>query len=122
MLFTPKGLDHIVLQVRDQAASQKFYTEFLGCAVARVNPEIKLVQLRFGEHMIDLIPGESGGPGMEHYCLSIECDDLAALRSWMLDKGVKVESEIIARTGAYGRSPSFYIRDPDNYLVELKPR
>jgi glyoxylase I family protein len=122
MLFTPLGLDHIVLQVKDQAVAQKFYADVLGCTVARVNPEIKLVQMRFGEHLIDLIPGDGAGPGLEHFCLSIRCDDLAALHAEMVAKGVNIDLGIDDRSGAYGRSPSFFIRDPDNFLIELKPR
>jgi glyoxylase I family protein len=122
MLFTPLGLDHIVLQVKDQAVAQKFYTEVLGCKVERVNPDIKLIQLRFGDHMIDLIPGEGAGKGLEHFCLSIKCDNLEALRESMSAQGIKMEDELRPRSGAYGRSPSFYFRDPDNFLVELKPR
>ena len=122
MKFTPLGLDHIVLQVRDQAVAEKFYTEILCCTVIRRNPEINLVQLRFGEHLIDLVPGQGSGPGLEHFCLSIQCDDLEALYNEMVKRGVKIDTAIGNRTGAYGRSPSFYIRDPDNFLVELKPR
>jgi len=122
MLFMPLGLDHIVLRVRDQATAQKFYTDILGCKIERVHPEISLIQLRFGEHLIDLIPGQRSDDGLEHYCLSIACDNLAGLAAELHAQGVTVEGEILPRTGAWGRSPSFFIRDPDGYLIELKPR
>jgi glyoxylase I family protein len=122
MPFTPLGLDHIVLRVQDQEATRKFYVERLCCKVERVNPEISLIQLRFGEHLIDLLPGRRSDDGLEHYCLSIRCGDLAALADEFRAAGVPVESEILPRTGAWGRSPSFFIRDPDGYLIELKPR
>jgi glyoxylase I family protein len=122
MPFTPLGLDHIVLRVQDQEATQKFYLERLCCTVERVNPEISLIQLRFGEHLIDLLPGRRSEDGLEHYCLSIRCADLAALADEFRAADVRVESEILPRTGAWGRSPSFFIRDPDGYLIELKPR
>jgi glyoxylase I family protein len=122
MPFTPLGLDHIVLRVQNQEATQKFYRDRLGCSVERVNPEISLVQLRFGEHLIDLLPGRRSDDGLEHYCLSIRCSDLAALADELRAAGVAVEGEILPRTGAWGRSPSFFIRDPDGYLIELKPR
>ena len=84
MPYTPLGLDHIMLRVRDQAAAQKFYIEMLGCTLDFVNEKISLVQLRFGEHMIDLFPGggatpDSSNEGIDHYCLSIGCDDIAAM-------------------------------------------
>ncbi len=37
-LFEPLGLDHVVLRVKGQAASRRFYTEVLGCTVDHVKP------------------------------------------------------------------------------------
>jgi glyoxylase I family protein len=120
MLFTPLGLDHVALGVRDQQAAQKFHTEVLGCTVERTNAEISLIQLRFGEHLIDLMPGSPSGNGLHHYCLSIRCE--TGLADARRAKGVEVEGEIAPRTGAWGRWSSLFIRDPDNYVIELKPR
>ncbi len=53
--FWPLGLDHVVLRVADQAASRKFYEDVLGCTLEFVNEPIRLVQLRFGEALIDLL-------------------------------------------------------------------
>ena len=127
MEFTPLGFDHIVLQVRDQAVAQKFYTEVLGCTVERVNTKLSLIHLRFGSQQIDLVPGEGAGQasprqGVQHFCLSIRCDDLVALAAALRAKGVKIEDEVMPRFGAYGTGPSFYLRDPDGYKVELKAR
>ena len=36
-------------------------------------------------------------------------------------KGVAVE-DVATRFGAYGTGPSLYLRDPDGFKVELKPR
>ena len=57
MKFIPMGFDHIVLHVRDQAVSKAFYESVLGCTVAKINPVASIVHLRFGEQLIDLIPG-----------------------------------------------------------------
>jgi glyoxylase I family protein len=120
--FQPLGLDHVVLRVRDQEASRRFYMELLGCALEHVNPRGSLVQLRFGEHLIDLLPGERGEAGMDHFCLSIRCADLRAVRDELAGRGVALEGDVVERRGAFGTGPSLYIRDPDGYLIELKPR
>lgn len=123
-LFEPLGLDHVVLCVKDQDASRRFYTEVLGCTVDHVNERISLIQLRFGEQLIDLLPGDRGpdGRGMDHVCLSIRCDDLGALRQSLIDQGTAVDGDVVQRRGAFGTGPSLYMRDPDGYRIELKPR
>ncbi|MBI1845955.1 MAG: VOC family protein [Candidatus Rokubacteria bacterium] len=124
-MFTPLGLDHVVLTVRDQAVAQKFYCDVLGCTVDDVNEKIALIQLRFGEQLIDLVPVTAERParagGLDHFCLSIKCDDLAAVAEGLRGRGVEV-GDVVSRRGAFGRGPSIYIRDPDGYTIELKPR
>ena len=120
--FEPLGLDHVVLRVSDQEVSRRFYTEILGCTVDHFNERISLLQLRFGEQLIDLLPGRPSAEGLDHVCLSIRCHDLGALRTALDRLGVKLEGEVVERRGAYGTGPSLYLRDPDGYLIELKPR
>jgi len=120
--FEPLGLDHVVLRVSDQEASRRFYTERLGCTVDHFNQRISLLHLRFGDQMIDLLPGRPSAEGMDHFCLSIRCADLESVRKALTEQGVRIEGEISQRRGAYGTGPSLYIRDPDGYLIELKPR
>ena len=124
-MFKPLGLDHVVLRVRDQAASQRFYVDVLGCTVERINERISLIHLRFGDQLIDLLPASAPAPegvGMDHFCLSIECADLPSVAEELERRGIKVDSPVADRFGAYGHGPSLYIRDPDGYRVELKPR
>ena len=120
--FDPLGLDHIVLRVSDQEAAQRFYIDVLGCTLDHVNARISLVQLRFGEQLIDLLPGQPSTEGLDHFCLSIRCADLGAVRRALAGRGVSLEGEVVERRGAYGTGPSLYLRDPDGYLIELKPR
>lgn len=127
-MFTPLGLDHVVLRVRDQAAAQRFYIDVLGCTLDHVNAQVHLVQLRFGEQLIDLLPADPAAPapapgsGMDHFCLSIACDDLAQAAGELRARGAQVVGDVVPRRGAYGTGPSLYVRDPDGYQIELKPR
>ena len=125
-MFTPLGLDHVVLVVKDQETSQRFYTDVLGCTVDHINERISLVHLRFGEAYIDLLPVTAerprGAGGVDHICLSIKCDDIEKLSADLKARGVPLEGGISTRRGAYGTGPSLYVRDPDGYMVELKPR
>ena len=120
--FEPLGLDHVVLRVSNQEASRRFYTEALGCTVDHVNERLSLLQLRFGEHLIDLLPGVPSTEGLDHVCLSIRCNDLGVVREALALRGVRLEGDVVGRRGAYGTGPSLYLRDPDGYLIELKPR
>jgi glyoxylase I family protein len=126
-MFTPLGLDHVVLRVGDQEKSTRFYVDVLGCTVDHVNERISLVHLRFGEHYIDLLPATAEAPaatagGVDHVCLSIRCDDLTKAAEALRRRGVAIDSDIVQRRGAYGTGPSLYLRDPDGYVIELKPR
>ena len=67
----------------------------------------------------DAAPGRGG---LDHFCLSIRCADLGAVRYDLLRRGVTVEGDVVERRGAYGTGPSLYLRDPDGYVIELEPR
>jgi catechol 2,3-dioxygenase-like lactoylglutathione lyase family enzyme len=125
-MYKPLGLDHVVLRVRDQQASQRFYIDVLGCTLEHVNEKVSLVHLRFGDALIDLFPAGDTTPatsgGMDHFCLSIDCDDLQAVAAALRGRAVPVLGDVVERRGAHGTGPSLYLRDPDGYQIELKPR
>ncbi|MDA0703788.1 MAG: VOC family protein [Proteobacteria bacterium] len=131
MAFAICGIDHLVLRVRDEAASLAFYCDALGCVEERRLDGLGLIQLRAGASLIDILPvsgelGRRGGaaPGdegrnMDHLCLRIEPWDEAALFAHLRAHGIE-PGEAGRRYGADGQGPSIYIADPDGNTVELK--
>lgn len=53
--FSLKTIDHVVLRVRDMQKSLHFYTQIVGCDIAKQRPDLGLMHLRAGAAMIDLI-------------------------------------------------------------------
>jgi glyoxylase I family protein len=121
------GLDHLVLRVADLDRAIKFYGEVLGCHVERRLDEPKLVQLRAGTSMIDLVPAGSApqsaesaaGRNLDHFAVRIATFDFPALAAHLQQHGIAV-GEVRRRYGAEGYGSSLYITDPDGNVVELK--
>ncbi|HVF64379.1 MAG TPA: VOC family protein [Casimicrobiaceae bacterium] len=129
--ITIRGIDHVVLRVRDVDRAIAFYRDVLGCTVERERRDLGLWHLRAGAAMIDLVPvdgelGRAGGaaPGAEgrnvdHVCLRIEAWDETAIRAHLVAHAIAFEPAR-KRFGADGDGPSLYIVDPDGNTVELK--
>ena len=54
-----RGIDHVVLRIRDLERSLRFYRDVLGCPEERRLDALVLVQLRAGSGLIDLVPVDS---------------------------------------------------------------
>lgn len=131
MSLRPKGLDHLVLRVKDPAAMERFYVEVLGLTVERRLAQAGLVQLRAGEQLVDLVDaagvvGRDGGPApseagrnLDHFCLRIEDFDLARVIAHLEAHGAAV-GESGRRYGAGGFGVSVYLDDPEGNRVELR--
>lgn len=129
--FEIRGLDHVVLRVKDISRSLRFYCDVLGCAVERNVEELGLIQLRAGNALIDLVDleaplGQQGGPApgvnghnVDHFCVRIEPFNLDVIEKHLSAHGVAL-GDIGRRYGADGYGPSIYISDPDGNTVELK--
>jgi len=118
------ALDHLVLRVADLDRAIKFYGEVLGCHVERRLEEPKLVQLRAGASMIDLVPAGSGpqpieARNLDHFAVRISSFNLPGLTAHLQRHGIAV-GEVRRRYGAEGYGSSLYINDPDGNVVELK--
>jgi glyoxylase I family protein len=118
------AIDHVVLRVADLDRAIVFYGKVLGCHIERTLEKPKLVQLRAGGSLIDLVPAgaqpaAAGVGNMDHFALRLEAFDAAALAAHLRRQGVNV-GEVHERYGAEGYGPSIYITDPDGNTVELK--
>jgi glyoxylase I family protein len=116
------GLDHVVLRVASLERAVKFYGEVLGCPVERELDAPRLVQMRAGTSMIDLVPcqeGEEPGRNMDHFAVRIAAMDVPALTAHLARHGID-PGEVRRRYGAEGYGSSIYITDPDGNTVELK--
>ena len=121
------GLDHLVLRVADLDRSIRFYGDVLGCHVERRLDKPKLVQLRAGTSLIDLVPAgpapqsadATAGRNLDHFAVRIGTFDFPAMAAHLRRHGVTV-GEVRRRYGAEGYGSSLYITDPDGNVVELK--
>ena len=117
-------LDHLVLTVRDIAATCAFYTQVLGMNEVTFGDGRRA--LAFGRQKINLHQAghefepkaQRPTPGSADVCFltSVPLEEVSAhLRS----HGVVILAGPVVRTGAVGPITSIYIRDPDQNLIEI---
>jgi catechol 2,3-dioxygenase-like lactoylglutathione lyase family enzyme len=119
-------IDHLVLTVRDLAASLAFYERVLGARVVPPPEGRGPTAIAFGRQKINLhVAGKEFEPkatrptvGSGDFCLITE-DAIAAVLAHLQACGVTVELGPVPRIGALGKMTSVYFRDPDGNLVEV---
>ena len=117
-------LDHLVLTVRDIAATCDFYSKVLGMEVVTFGAGRKA--LAFGRQKFNLHEAgrefepkaEAPTPGSADLCL-IANGPLDAVIGHLRACGVPVLEGPVQRTGALGPITSVYFRDPDRNLIEV---
>ena len=126
MSFHVERIDHVVLRVRNLAGMVRFYEQALGFKVERTLDRLKLVQMRAGASMLDLIEHErpadllaGGGGNMDHLAFRVEPFDRDAIAARLEPLGATV-GEAVQRYGAEGNGPSVYFHDPEGNQIELK--
>jgi catechol 2,3-dioxygenase-like lactoylglutathione lyase family enzyme len=125
------ALDHFVLRVRSLDDSLAFYRDILGLPVefldeyrAGTRP---FVSVRVGGQLLDLVPDPNYDPqaafqstGFLHLCVRVD-GRLSDFIPYLRGRGVElIEETPVPRMGATGQGLSIYVRDPDEYIVELK--
>jgi catechol 2,3-dioxygenase-like lactoylglutathione lyase family enzyme len=117
-------LDHLVLTVKDVAATVRFYVDVLG--MTEVSFGEGRTALTFGRSKINLHEqgkefepkADNPVPGSADLCLIVE-DDLDSVIAALRAADVAIEAGPVRRTGATGVIESVYLRDPDRNLIEL---
>ena len=118
----PIRVGHLVLNVKDQEASTKFYTEVLGFEIS-INREGFGTFLTCGKihHDIalfqaapDAAPVTPGGLGLNHMALQVQNFDVL---TEFYNKFQKLGVEL--RTTDHSMTKSIYITDPDGNGIEL---
>jgi catechol 2,3-dioxygenase-like lactoylglutathione lyase family enzyme len=114
------GVAHISLLARDYEKTRSFYSQFLGFQEpytlknADGSPSMTFFKINDRQY-IELAPErEAGTDRLSH--ISLETDDIEALRAYLASKGVKVPSE--AHRGRIGNL-AFNIVDPAGHTVEM---
>lgn len=122
--ITIDRLDHLVLTVRDIAATCDFYARVLG--MQRVEFAGGRVALSFGNQKINLHPAgneyepkaQTALPGTGDLCFIAETP-LDAVTKHLGECGVEIIEGPAMKTGAMGPIRSVYFRDPDDNLIEV---
>lgn len=117
-------IDHVVMTVRDLAATCDFYTRALGMRVVTFAGGRKA--LAFGRQKINLhLAGREFEPKAAHptpgsvdLCL-IATGALDDVEKHLRACGVAIIEGPVAKTGAMGPIRSVYFRDPDANLIEV---
>ena len=118
-----RALDHIVLCVRDVAATRQFYERVLGMSPREERPG--KWSLHFGANKISLqdartAPRIARGtvPGSGNFCVLTETP-IDAVVSHLTREGIEIVDGPGERAGAAGTILSVYFKDPDGNLVEV---
>ncbi len=119
-----RALDHLVLTVRDLAATERFYCDGLGLRLETFRGGRRA--LHFGSQKINL--HEAGKefdpkaqrptPGSADLCFLAD-RPLEDVQAQLARAGIAVIEGPVRRTGAEGPILSIYLRDPDGNLIEI---
>ncbi|HYI48245.1 MAG TPA: VOC family protein [Allosphingosinicella sp.] len=120
-----EAIDHIVLAVRDVAATRRFYEDLLGMETREERPG--KYSLHFGTQKISLHAASAPSiakdtiPGSGNFCLLTDMP-VGDVVTQLAKAGVAIVDGPGERAGATGPILSVYFHDPDGNLVEVSNR
>ena len=123
MSYTPKGLGHINIYVRNAERSREWYEDVLGLHTYDLRPDAAFMTAnKEVSHEIALVqvgddaPGpERGRVGLNHMAWYMESlEDLEEIYHRIKEKNIEIE-----RVSDHGHAIGIYIHDPDGNGVEI---
>ena len=116
-------LDHLVITTQDLDKCLHFYVDILGMELDDSNNRyaVKFGNQKFNIHRkkAEFLPAARNVTyGSQDICL-IAQGNIQEIKAEIEDKGWPIELGIVQRTGACGLMDSFYLRDPDENLIEI---
>ena len=122
-MLAARGIDHLVLCVRDVSATIAFYERVLGMTAREERPG--KWSLHFGSQKLSLQDASAAPsiaretvPGSGNFCVLAD-EPMEAILAHLAREGVAVVDGPGERDGATGTILSVYVRDPDGNLVEI---
>jgi catechol 2,3-dioxygenase-like lactoylglutathione lyase family enzyme len=113
-----KGLSHVQINVSDLERSLRFYRDALGLVErTRTGPFVLLASPESGDFVSISQDRPVGAPGLGHFGLHLEADDIAAAIRALEAAGGKLVSG-----DQYPNFPSARVADPDGYVIEIHLR
>ena len=128
--FTPVGIDHIVIWVRDLPRARDWYKTVLGCRDGFDYPDIAMTHLWYGPVLIGLwdaddpkaayaAPKSNKGQNVHHIAFAWTGATEADVRAHLARHNVDI-TRAVRQTGSRGYGPALYFKDPWDNLIELK--
>jgi catechol 2,3-dioxygenase-like lactoylglutathione lyase family enzyme len=109
------GLRHLALKTRDLKATERFYTDVLGLAIAFPHPGMLFLTTGEGDDLLNFVatrkPFDPRAGGFDHFGLHVSPAQWKKVRAALKRARVPIQ-------GRRGRS-AVYIEDPNGYTVEL---
>ena len=120
-MVKPKQVGHLVLNVRDVEASEKFYTEVLGFQIAMKRPNATFLTCGQVHHDLALFqateiePVTKGRLGLNHFAIQVgDMDELKDVHRRLKENGMDIDHGT-----DHGMTKSIYFADPDGINIEV---
>ena len=127
-------IDHIVLNVLDMKKMLHFYVDILQLQPERLeafhDKQVAFPSVRLSaETIIDLFPQDLwekscpevvGRPNLNHFCLVTDHGSWVQLHDRLIEYRIAIDEGPVKRWGAHGSGFSYYFRDPEENVIEIR--